>query len=410
MPQGAEHFDLPQQFVTRPDELPACCEHIAAFRTFGLDTEFVGEETYHPQLCLIQVATPERLMLIDPLTVGPLDRFWDLVTDSNNEVVVHAGREETRLCRHWTGQSPANLFDLQIAAGLVGLLYPLGHGTLVQQLLNVRLPKGETRTEWRTRPLTPEQMSYAYDDVRYLLPAWQKLSSRLEKLGRTVWAKEEFTRQMNQAVPEETSVERWRKLRGTGALDRRRLAVVRALHGWREQAAAKGNRPARSICRDDLLVEIARRNPSREEDLRVIRGLPRRDLKAILATVASVRSLSPDEYPALTDRGQDPLQVQWITNVVGAVLGDLCVRQRIAPNLAASNADVKALVRARLQNEVTPADCLLTQGWRAAHLLPCLESVLDGRTSLKISNTGSDSPFTLIEDNSAPSGHRPDIS
>src|SRR5271166_4834913 len=186
--------ELPEQLVTQPEELAACCEHLAASRCFGLDTEFVGEDTYHPRLCLVQVATAQRLFLIDPLSVGPLDAFWKLVVDPANLVVVHAGREEVRLCHLWSGQTPGNLFDLQIAAGLVGMVYPLGHGGLVYQVLGVQIAKGETLTEWRTRPLTRAQIRYAFDDVRYLLHVWQRLAARLEELGRTDWAREEFAR------------------------------------------------------------------------------------------------------------------------------------------------------------------------------------------------------------------------
>ena len=172
--------DLIEQIVTQPEDLAEVCAHVAASRQFGFDTEFVGEDSYHPRLCLVQVATDERLFLLDPLSCGPLDAFWNLVVDPARTVVVHAGREEVRLCRLWTGQTPGNLFDLQLAAGLVGLTYPLGHGPLVGQLLGVRLSKRETRTEWRRRPLTPEQIRYAFDDVRWLLPAWAKLAGRLE--------------------------------------------------------------------------------------------------------------------------------------------------------------------------------------------------------------------------------------
>src|SRR5881227_2752662 len=98
-----------EQIVTQPQELPEVCAHLAATRRFGLDTEFVGEDTYRPRLCLVQVATDERLILIDPFTVGPLDAFWRLVVDPANQVVVHAGREEVRLCRLWTGSIPGNL-------------------------------------------------------------------------------------------------------------------------------------------------------------------------------------------------------------------------------------------------------------------------------------------------------------
>ena len=143
--------------------------------------------------------------------------------------VVHAGREEVRLCRLWTGQTPGNLFDLQLAAGLVGLTYPLGHGPLIGQVLGVHLSKGETLTEWRRRPLTPEQIRYAFDDVRCLLPAWKKLSGTPRKAGPDGVAREEFDRLARTASPEEPAAEeRWRKLRGLGSLDRRRLAVVRA--------------------------------------------------------------------------------------------------------------------------------------------------------------------------------------
>src|SRR5438093_1364678 len=164
---------LPEEIVSTPEQLTACCAHLASHPHFGFDTEFVGEETYHPRLCLVQAAAPDRLFLIDPLSAGPLDAFWRLVVDPGRVTIVHAGREEVRLCRLWTGQTPGNLFDLQLAAGLVGLAYPLGHGALVSYVLRLQLTKGETLTEWRDRPLTRAQIRYAIDDVRYLLPVWQ---------------------------------------------------------------------------------------------------------------------------------------------------------------------------------------------------------------------------------------------
>src|SRR5262249_53569097 len=162
------------------------------------------------------------------------DAFWKVALDPSHTVVVHAGREEVRLCRLWTGQTPQHFFDLQVAAGLVGMSYPLSHGTLVNQLLGVQLAKGETLTEWRDRPLTPQEIRCACDDVRFLLPLGQRLSGRLEELGRADWAREEFARLATQATPEEPEQAKWRKLRGLGPLSRRQLAVVRELFLWRE--------------------------------------------------------------------------------------------------------------------------------------------------------------------------------
>jgi ribonuclease D len=388
-------MDLPEQIITQPEELPPALEHLAACAQFGLDTEFVGEDTYHPRLCLVQVATPERLYLIDPLTVGPLDEFWKLVVDPGHEVIVHAGREEVRLCYFWTRQKPGNLFDLQLAAGLVGLPYPLGHGTLVNQVLGVQLAKGETLTEWRDRPLTRAQIRYAFDDVRFLLPLWKRLSERLAELNRTAWAKEEFAHLAENSLPEEAAPEKWRKLRGLGSLDRRRLAMVRALYAWREETAARLNRPARAVVRDDLIVEIARRNPTRERDLQVIRGLPHRDLSAILEVVGQARSLPVDQCPRLPEREQDIPQVNLVAAVLTAVLGDFCARQHLAPNLVASNQDVRLLVRARFHGAAMPAESSLTHGWRAEHVLPELLAVLEGRRGVWVANLRSEAPFAF---------------
>jgi ribonuclease D len=388
---------LKEEIISRPEELKACCALLATCPIIGFDTEFVGEDVYHPRLCLVQVATPDRLFLIDPLGVGPLDVFWQLVVDPARTVVLHAGREDVRVCRRWAGQPPGNLVDLQLAAGLLGMTYPIGHGNLVNQVLGVQLAKGETLTEWRDRPLTPEQIRYAFDDVRYLLPLWEKLSARLESLQRMDWAREEFDRLARCAAPDDPVAERWRKLRGLGSLDRRKLATVRALFAWREERAERNNRPARVILRDDLIVEIARRNPSRQRDLQVVRGLARRDLDEILHIVEEARALPVAACPPQAEREQDPVHVQLATALLVAVLGDWCARRDLAVGLAASTSDVRQLVRARHTGQSLPEDCPLLAGWRATHLLPDLLAVLDGRRSVRIASLKGGSPFRYDE-------------
>jgi ribonuclease D len=386
-----------EEIISRTEEMKSCCALLAQCEVIGFDTEFVGEDVYHPRLCLVQVATAERLFLIDPLSTGPLDEFWRLVIDPARVVVVHAGREEVRLCRRWAGQPPGNLFDLQLAAGLVGKTYPMGHGNLVNQVLGVQLSKGETLTEWRERPLTPEQIRYAFDDVRYLLPLWQKLTARLEALGRMEWAKEEFARLARHAAPDEPATEKWRKLRGLGSLDRRRLAIVRALYTWRDEKAEQSNRPVRAMLRDDLIVEIARRNPNRPRDLHVVRGLAKRDLDEILEVVEKARSLPLSSCPDQAEREQDPISVQLATSLLMVVLGDWCARQEVAQSLAASNSDLRQLVRARHAGQPLPEEGPLFRGWRTQHLLPDLLAVLDGRRAVRIANLRKASPFGYDE-------------
>jgi ribonuclease D len=180
--------DLPEQTVTDADALGEVLDHIAAEPVVGLDTEFVGEESYRPELCLVQVSTPSRLILLDPYACGDLSPFWELLTDPKRVTVVHAGREEVRMCKHAIGRPPANVYDLQIACALVGMTYPIGYAGLVQEVLKARMNKGETLTDWRRRPLTPNQVRYAFDDVRYLLPLWANITGKLKKLKRGPWA------------------------------------------------------------------------------------------------------------------------------------------------------------------------------------------------------------------------------
>lgn len=402
--KGQRMEQIREEMVTGPEELAACCAFLETCSHFGFDTEFIGEETYHPRLCLVQVATDDRLFVIDPLSTGPLDAFWKLVVDPSRVSVVHAGREEVRLCRLWTGNSPGNLFDLQLAAGLAGMNYPISHGNLVNQLLGVQIAKGETLTEWRARPLTPSQVRYAFDDVRFLLPLWRKLTSRLETAKRNDWAQEEFTRLAAAADPEEELLaEKWRKLRGLGALNRRQLAIVRGLYHWREETATRLNRPVRSICRDDLLIEIARRNPQRERDLQVVRGLPKRDLSDIIRIVATARELSPEQLPAAIERENDLPQVAMVTSVLNAVLADLCARWGLAQSLVATSNDVRRLVRAWQGGEPPPEDSQLSRGWRATHVLPELIAMLEGRRAVRIANPRSATPFAYEENGEQPS-------
>lgn len=390
---------LPEISVTDEYGLVDAVAHLRLTPAFGFDTEFVGEDSYRPELCLIQVSTPERLMLIDPFTCGPLDEFWALMHDPKRVVVVHAGREEVRMCRFSSGRPPVNLFDVQIAAGLVGMTYPIGYAGAVQEILGVRLSKGDTLTDWRRRPLSASQVRYAYDDVRYLLPIHAKLTAKLTKLNRLSWAAEEFREFIGRATGDEVTVERWRKIKGIGALNRRELAVVRAVFGWREQVAERQNRPARSVMRDDVLLEVARRGAKNVDELQHLRGVPRFDTAGILAAVRDAMQLTPAECPERIVGDIDPPQVGTLGSLLSVVLSDLCEHRKLAPNLVCTQQDLKDLVRARLPGNRLPEDSPFADGWRATAIRAALEEVLDGRTSVRVANPQSADPLEyLVED------------
>lgn len=400
--------DLPEHLVADPAGLDACLDHLASVSVLAFDTEFVGEDAYRPELCLVQVATAENLYVIDPFGCGPLDRFWALLTDPGRTTVVHAGREDIRICFFAAGKPPGHVVDVQVAAGLAGLTYPIGYAGLVQELLGQRMSKGETLTDWRRRPLSASQVRYAYDDVRYLLPAWKKLHDRLKRHGRLKWAEEEFATFTRKAIADEASAERWRKVKGAGGLDRRALAVVREVFAWRDAFAKRVNRPPRTLLRDDLVVEIARRSPKAAEDLQSLRGLPRGEPEAILEAVRRARALAPEELPELEPRDHDPAHVVLLAQLLGVVLADLCSRNKLAPNLVASQSDLKAVVRAKAAGR-EPSDVPLTRGWRAAAILPELLAVLDGRDAIRVVEPTSSAPLEYVEleeDEDGESGER----
>ncbi|MBX9680882.1 MAG: ribonuclease D [Gemmataceae bacterium] len=389
--------DIAEIVVDQADLLQQCCDRLSQCERFGFDTEFVGEHTYHPELCLVQIAAPDALYLVDPFAFENLDPFWRLVADPLRQVIVHAGREEVRLCHNAFGQAPGRIFDLQIAAGMAGFPFPMGHGALVQTLLGKKLKKSETLTEWRTRPLTPGQIKYAFDDVRYLLAMQIKIAAKLKELNRSDWAEEEFQRLTQDSSPREPSTEtvgeRWRKIRGSGNLDRRRLAVLRELYLWREQKAIELDRPARVIVRDDLLVEIARRHLKSPKDLEVVRGLTKKHLDEIFQAGERGQKLPFDQCPEATERDVEAPRVGLIVNLTNAVLADWSIRNQLAPNLVASNSDIRNLVRAFLDGDHKTADTLLLQGWRGEHALPVLLEVLEGKTSVRIADPSADAPF-----------------
>jgi ribonuclease D len=391
---------LAERMIVEKSDFLALVSDLGQCREFAFDTEFVGEDTYIPVLCLIQVATRDALYLVDPIAIQDVTPFWKLVADPANTVIVHGGREEVRLCRQWSGSPPGNLIDLQITAGMLGMGFPTGMASLVQTVLGHRLSKSETLTEWRARPLTLAQRNYAYDDVRYLLEINDRLNARLAELDRLEWAREEHARFVELTDPEIIAgrEERWRKVKGSSQLDRRQLCLLRALHAWRETRAHEANRPVRTIMRDDLLVEISRRHPGRPGDLQMVRGLSKKDIDGILATVEAADAIPEDQWPEVLERDSEATHVQALSGLLQTVFMAMCAEMKLAPGLTCTMGEIRDLLRCRLTGPTEPTEGLLITGWRRKHVLPRLLAVLDGRVAFRL-DLESDKHLTWFEVN-----------
>jgi ribonuclease D len=391
---------LAERMIVDKSDFLALVSDLGQCREFAFDTEFVGEDTYIPVLCLIQVATRDALYLVDPIAIQDVTPFWKLVADPANTVIVHGGREEVRLCRQWSGSPPGNLIDLQITAGMLGMGFPTGMASLVQTVLGHRLSKSETLTEWRARPLTLAQRNYAYDDVRYLLEINDRLNARLAELDRLEWAREEHARFVELTDPEIIAgrEERWRKVKGSSQLDRRQLCLLRALHAWRETRAHEANRPVRTVMRDDLLVEISRRHPGRPGDLQMVRGLSKKDIDGILATVEAADAIPEDQWPEVLERDSEATHVQALSGLLQTVFMAMCAEMKLAPGLTCTMGEIRDLLRCRLTGPAEPTEGLLITGWRRKHVLPRLLAVLDGRVAFRL-NLESDKHLTWFDVN-----------
>jgi ribonuclease D len=328
--------------------------------------------------------------------VPDLTPFWQLTATAGRTSIVHAGREEFRFCRRAIGARPADLFDTQIAGGLVGSEYPAAYGTLLQKFLGQSLGKGETRTNWRRRPLTKRQLEYALQDVLYLEPLYHCLSERLQQMGRRTWLSEELSAWQLQLEHEETT-ERWRRVSGISGLSRRQLAILYELWRWRDRQARARDIPARRVLRDDLMLELSRRASADEQRIRAVRGMDWRKLQRsvpeIAACIAAGLNVPDDECPnsgPKTTRPQYNLLGQFLSTAVSS----MARAANVAPGLVGSVQDVRDLIAYHLgyRDQDTPA---LAQGWRSEVVGQVVDRLLDGALAIRITNPSSDQPLSF---------------
>jgi len=283
------------------------CAGLRGAAWLALDTEFIRESTYYPQLCLIQMADPAgSIACIDPLALPSLDPLLDLLYDPAITKVLHAAHQDLEIFFHRFGAVPAPIFDTQRAAQVLGQGPQLGYAALVQQTLGVDLAKSHTRADWQRRPLLPEWLVYAADDVRYLPELYRWQQAALVAGGGLAALTEACAALTDPARYRPAPLESWQRVRQHQRLRGVQLAVLRALAAWREEQAIAHDRPRRWILDDAALVELARRLPETAAELHRIPGLPpttrQRQGETLLGHIAIARLEPPEQWPTLPHR------------------------------------------------------------------------------------------------------------
>ena len=383
-------------YITNPESLHQLCDKIAAQKLVAFDTEFIAEDSYRPELCLIQVAIEDQIAIIDPYTCPELGRFWELLIDRETTVVVHAGREESLFCYRATKKLIPNLFDIQIAAAFLGFEYPASYGNLVNRFTGKVLDKEETRSDWRNRPLSNQQLQYAAQDVRDLPRLFKTLSQQLTKLDRLSWLAEE-TKRRQEELAEFESNESWFRISGIQSLSGNSLSIVRGLWNWRDLKAKERDIPPRKILRDDLLIELARRGTSDVRRMTSLRGMEHRHTKQHLPELAKAIEdslLQPAPTWPKKQRYGKGQPAGMLTQFLSAALAYICRTKRIAPAIVATSDDLRDFVKYRLdpQSDDAPPPCL-TLGWRAEIIGKELDELLAGRLGMVLDNPNSEMPI-----------------
>lgn len=379
----------PPEIVETDEQLNKLIVNLRSDGSFAYDSEFIGELTYHPQLCLVQVASRNRVALIDPLAGLNLVAFWELLADPSISKIVHAGEQDIEPVVRHLNRPAANIFDTQIGAGFIGLPYPMSLSKLVAEFTGARLGKGLTFSHWDQRPLSPVQLRYAADDVRYLPAAAAELRKRLDALGHAGWAEQECAAVCAPDLYRFDPATQFLRVRGASSLQPRNLAILRELTIWRDGASRAHDVPPRSFLKDEVLVDLAR-NPAKSVDkLSRVRGLPRPveheyGVQIIDATSRAM-SLPTIHLPSTREFEPTPAD-KFRADAVFATAQCLCAGLSLDPALVASRQDVGEFYRF-ISTGGTGEQPKLLHGWRKEAVGDLLTEFLRGERKFELTWT-----------------------
>lgn len=379
-----------ERLVTAQEELDRVVHAARAAGTVGLDTEFLREKTFRARLCLLQLATADELVLIDPLASVDLAGVAGLVSDPDVEVLVHAGRQDFELLFERFGALPRNIYDVQLAAGFAGLGASLPYGRLVDELAGATLVKGEAYTDWCRRPLTESQLTYAANDVRYLIDIADKLKAKLAELGRAEWVREEMKVFEDEDLYLLDPGEAWRRVSGRGSLTGRQTSVLKEVARWRDEAAARRDLPRGWIVKDPTLVEIARRGPQDLAELKSLRGInakeAERSASEILEAVKRGRNAPAVELAPSPPKGA-LVRARMLSGLGDAIVRSRCEHAGIATELVATRGELEALLADIFASRARPDEHRLLRGWRRDLAGEAVMALAEGRIAVRAIET-----------------------
>ena len=369
------------QYINKAEQLDALCQQISNQPWIALDTEFLREKTYYPKFCLLQIASPDWVACVDPLTISDLKPLLDAIYNPQIVKVLHACRQDLEIFYQITGKIPGPIFDTQIAAPLLGFQENPGYAMLVSSFLNINLNKAHTRTDWSERPLSADQIQYAADDVIYLCKIYTLMCGQLEKLGRRDWLDSDFALLNNPELYQLSPENAWLKVRGKNKLTGKQLSIMQALTEWRERTAQEENKPRSWLLSDDLLMELAKLQPVTVAELAKIRNINERSVnrygKVLCELVETARQQPPKPLNEKDRPAKKTQQHEAVLDVLSSVVRIRAEENSLNPIILATRKDLEELL-------FDEEDCLLLQGWRYKMAGRELQGLLRGEYTLSL--------------------------
>ena len=354
---------LPMTLITETSKLIDACGRFSRDSFLAIDTEFMRERTYYPQLCLIQIAGKDEAVTVDALaTEINLNPILDLMANHKIIKVFHACRQDMEIFFNLNRRIPFPVFDTQIGAMVCGYGESVGYDKLVRQITGVQIDKSSRFTDWSHRPLSKQQLNYALSDVTHLRTVYESLLNQLEKNGRINWLNEEFQNVLNPKTYDIPLDQIWKRLKIKNGRPKF-LILVRELCAFREKEAQSRNIPRNRVIRDDVLLDIAARSPRSSVDLAKVRSLSTQFAegrlgKSILRVVAEASNIPESDAPQLEKLNKPKPQKPALIELLKVLLKHKSEDNNVAQKLIASTADLEAIA------ENNNANVLALSGWR----------------------------------------------
>ena len=385
-------------YLTTDESLVCFCDQLKLSSVLAIDTEFVRERTYYHKLGLIQVSNGTVCAAIDPIHITNLKPFLDLVRNQNTVKVFHAARQDLEILYRLCGETIQPIFDTQIAASVVGWGAQISFAKIVTKVLGKKIDKSETYTDWCRRPLSNSQIEYALDDVRLLFPVYEELKKVLQELKREEWLQGEFKAFDNIVNLETPNLEKlYMRIKNVRTLSPQKFAVICELVSWREKEAQFRDCLAKSIVRDESLLELARKSPDNVQGLELIRGLHKNEIgrskQMILAAIQRGLNLPLNKIPKLPE-----LDVYkphpGVEEMLSAFVQIRAEQLKIEPSVLAGRKTINDFVRyfdKKLDIKKHPLLC----GWRKNAIGDQLHSALKGEKAIAIGDKGKPIDFSI---------------